>query len=311
MYHILLVDNEPMIKMGIRKLLENTEYHIAGTSSNGEQALAFLEANPVDIVITDLKMPIMDGIDLIKRLKSLNFSGVTLALSNYSDFELVRQALTEGAADYILKTDITRERLLEHLLKIKQLIQTQESQRIESTRREEQLRKSQKQLLLSELKEAIVAGAGASTSAQALLPRSMPVGIILISLLGEGFPEERLKHILTKLDTILQSFFSNVEILLFHTKQHEGLYVIPQPQDMDTLLVKVQQLQRQITIYLNLFPDLSYGVCRATTLQLHEQYLGCEAALKYRFYSPDTHIFPVKDFPPFLPSDSELLDSFL
>lgn len=103
MFKILLVDDEPIIKIGVRKLLEGTDYIIAGTASNGSEALLFLETNSVDIILTDLKMPVMDGIELIRQLQAIAFEGAVLVLSNYSEFELVREALTEGAADYILK----------------------------------------------------------------------------------------------------------------------------------------------------------------------------------------------------------------
>ena len=68
MFKILLVDDEPIIKIGVRKLLEGTDYIIAGTASNGSEALLFLETNSVDIILTDLKMPVMDGIELIRQL---------------------------------------------------------------------------------------------------------------------------------------------------------------------------------------------------------------------------------------------------
>lgn len=58
MFKILLVDDEPIIKIGVRKLLEGTDYIIAGTASNGSEALLFLETNSVDIILTDLKMPV-------------------------------------------------------------------------------------------------------------------------------------------------------------------------------------------------------------------------------------------------------------
>lgn len=79
-----------------------------------------METNSVDIILTDLKMPVMDGIELIRQLQAIAFEGAVLVLSNYSEFELVREALTEGAADYILKTDMTRAHLLEHMEKISQ-----------------------------------------------------------------------------------------------------------------------------------------------------------------------------------------------
>ena len=119
MFKILLVDDEPIIKIGVRKLLEGTDYIIAGTAGDKvSEALLFLETNSVDIILTDLKMPVMDGIELIRQLQAIAFEGAVLVLSNYSEFELVREALTEGAADYVLKTDMTRAHLLEHMEKI-------------------------------------------------------------------------------------------------------------------------------------------------------------------------------------------------
>ena len=98
MFRILLIDDEPMIKIGVRKLLEDTDYIIVGTANNGMEALEYLKTNSVDIIMTDLKMPVMNGLELIHQLNALSFDGAILVLSNYSDFELVREALTEGGA---------------------------------------------------------------------------------------------------------------------------------------------------------------------------------------------------------------------
>lgn len=68
--------------------------------------------------MTDLKMPVMDGITLIKELKRRQLPAPVIVLSNYSDFELVREALTEGASDYVLKLDLTAQTLLKHLDKL-------------------------------------------------------------------------------------------------------------------------------------------------------------------------------------------------
>ena len=64
MFRILLIDDEPMIKIGVRKLLEDTDYIIAGTANNGMEALEYLKTNSVDIIMTDLKMPVMNGLEL-------------------------------------------------------------------------------------------------------------------------------------------------------------------------------------------------------------------------------------------------------
>ena len=117
---ILLVDDEPAIKIGFRQLTDRVQnsLYLCGTAGNGKEVLAYLEKNPVDIIITDLKMSVMDGIGLIHALKQNNSEIPIIVLSNYSDFELVREALTAGAADYILKANISADSLIAHLDKV-------------------------------------------------------------------------------------------------------------------------------------------------------------------------------------------------
>ena len=165
MFKILLVDDEPMIKIGVRKLLEGTEYVVAGTASNGVDALNFLESNTADIVLTDLKMPIMDGIELICQLRAVKFEGAILALSNYSDFELVRKALTEGASDYILKTDMTKSHLLEHLSKISQDICSRRIDRVKETQSAHQQQQDRRKLLFAEIERSLFTDSPLSTDA--------------------------------------------------------------------------------------------------------------------------------------------------
>ncbi len=119
MYKILLVDDEPIVKIALRSIVqwEQYGYQICGTASNGEEALAMVEKYEPQVVITDLKMPVMGGIELIKSLKEQGFAGEILVLSNFEDFELVRSALVYGAADYLLKVSINADTLLDRLTK--------------------------------------------------------------------------------------------------------------------------------------------------------------------------------------------------
>lgn len=71
MYQILLVDDEPMVKIALKTLLrwEDYGFSICATASDGKEALDFIDKFHPEIIITDLKMPIMDGLELIKALK--------------------------------------------------------------------------------------------------------------------------------------------------------------------------------------------------------------------------------------------------
>lgn len=97
MYNLLLVDDEPLIKVAFQSAVEwgKNGFLLAATASNGQEALHIVEAQHIDAVITDLKMPGMDGLALIHELKKRSFTGPILVLSNYSDFDSVRTALTD------------------------------------------------------------------------------------------------------------------------------------------------------------------------------------------------------------------------
>lgn len=109
MYHILIVDDEPILceAMQLKINLLNTQHnlHIESitTASSVEEAIQIIEDTPVDILITDMKMPGQTGLDLIRYLKEKGSPIVSVILSGYSDFEYVRTAFQHGAVDYLLK----------------------------------------------------------------------------------------------------------------------------------------------------------------------------------------------------------------
>ena len=111
MYRALLVDDERIVKLAIKSMIqwEALGLELAGTASNGTSALQMIEKSKPDIIITDIKMPGMDGVELIRKLKELEFDGEILVLSNYNDFELVREAMRYGAYDYVLKVTVKSE----------------------------------------------------------------------------------------------------------------------------------------------------------------------------------------------------------
>lgn len=121
MYQVLIVDDEPIVKIALRSMIdwESLSFHICATASNGEEALEMAERHHPDVIICDLKMPVMDGITLIKTAKERGLDCEFLVISNYEDFNYVRTALVLGAADYILKVSISPEELTAQLEKIK------------------------------------------------------------------------------------------------------------------------------------------------------------------------------------------------
>ena len=132
MYSILIIDDEPIVKIALRSILpwEEHGFSICGTASNGLEAMSLIEKHQPDVIITDLKMPEMDGLELIRTLKEKNYPGEILVLSNYEDFDSVRSALLLGAADYLLKIKISPDTLLACLNKTTEKLQEKADRKV-------------------------------------------------------------------------------------------------------------------------------------------------------------------------------------
>lgn len=105
MYKMLIIDDEYLVRTGIRETIDWSAYdvQIVGEATNGKLGLAMAKELMPDIIITDVKMPVMDGIQFAKELKEAEFSGVVIILSGYSDFDYARNALESGVYSYLLK----------------------------------------------------------------------------------------------------------------------------------------------------------------------------------------------------------------
>lgn len=127
MYKLLIVDDEPLVQVGIKSMLpwSSINIEIAGIASNGQAALSIIEDTMPDIVITDIKMPIMSGLELAKvcRERYEDNSPAFIILTSYEDFSLAREALACQVSDYLVKIDLTPDTLRESVEKIIQRLE--------------------------------------------------------------------------------------------------------------------------------------------------------------------------------------------
>lgn len=105
LYNILLVDDETDVLEAMKKKIdwEALGFCLAGTAENGQEALEMAEQLHVDVVMTDIKMPYMDGLTLCKKLKE-NYRNIKVVIySGFDDFEFAREAVHLEAEEYLLK----------------------------------------------------------------------------------------------------------------------------------------------------------------------------------------------------------------
>lgn len=105
MYKVLLVDDERTILEGISATVnwEEQGVTLSGTANNGVEALDFIKEYQPDIVISDIMMPGLDGIELLEKAKGIQALAKFIFLSGYSEFEYAQQAMSYGVKHYLLK----------------------------------------------------------------------------------------------------------------------------------------------------------------------------------------------------------------
>ncbi len=116
--HLLIVDDHQMLIDGIKALLtDQSQFHIAAEATRGSEALSLLEKHPVDIVVTDINMPEMSGVELVKEIKAKNAGIKILALSMFGEKQTIKDMIDAGVSGYILKNTGKKE-LVDALSKI-------------------------------------------------------------------------------------------------------------------------------------------------------------------------------------------------
>ena len=197
---LLIVEDEDIIRKGLIVTLRKLEMdfeHIY-EAGDGEEGLRLCREHAPDIIMTDIKMPLMDGLTFIRESQKLLPEGQFIILSGYSDFEYARTALQYGVKDYLLKPS-TKNEIKEVLTRVIGQLKEQQSLRLELTERIHTYEKK-----LDRFQELLLGN---------ILSGRYPAGEIghFLSHYSIAFPEEYMAVVCIKITPVISSDGSSID----------------------------------------------------------------------------------------------------
>lgn len=129
MWKLVVADDEPKIRRGLVNLLDWQDYNveIAGEAEDGEIALEIITEKKPDIILLDINMPFLNGLNLLEKLKETNNKSIVIIISGYDDFQYAQKALKYNVFDYILKP-VSKKNIEEIILKAVNKLDTMEKE---------------------------------------------------------------------------------------------------------------------------------------------------------------------------------------
>jgi len=128
MYKMLIVDDEPLVRKGLSTTIDWNAYDIEIThqAKHGGEALEIIKHHPIDLVVTDIRMPVLDGVEFIQAIKALGVDLNVIVLSGYKNFEYAKTSLESGAFSYLLKP-IDNQELIDKVVEARNDLKTHRS----------------------------------------------------------------------------------------------------------------------------------------------------------------------------------------
>jgi len=177
-YSVFIVDDEPIVLEGIRTTIDwdNSNFSFAGEASDGEIALSMIQEIKPDILITDIKMPFMNGLELSATIKKTQPWIKIIILSGHDEFDYAKKAISIGIEDYLLKPFTSKEILLS-LNKAAEEIDKERKQLSDITKMKEEL-KSTERIIQKDFLSGIVHGV---IDASSVMQKSSELNINIFS----------------------------------------------------------------------------------------------------------------------------------
>lgn len=265
MHKLVIVDDEYLVRLGIRETIDwaANGIEVIGDASNGKQGYEMIkELNP-DLVITDIKMPIMNGVDLVKTLHKEGFNGEIVVLSGYKDFEYAKETFENGIFSYVVKP-IDNDELLEVVLRAVAKLEQKIKDRTLTSKVQTELPTLQSEFMKKLLSSNSFVGSDISSELlnhDISLPTNGTMALISIEEMFKSKKSELniyinlLKEALSKEKIAFVDFdFQDSKVMFLNSNDIEKISLICR----DTFIPFEQKTLTALTVGLTLYSSLEY-----------------------------------------------------
>lgn len=157
MYRTMIVDDDFLVRSYLKQLnaWEKAGYEIVADLRDGEEALNVIKEDPPDVIVSDISMPLMDGIELIRKVREMNLSTYIIVLSCHDDFNYVKEAMRLGANEYVLKNSLNEDSLYEVLKNAEHHMDSMKKQNSEEEHKKKLIRAGSQSLKIQFFNEVL------------------------------------------------------------------------------------------------------------------------------------------------------------
>lgn len=295
---VLIVDDEVLVRQGIKHLLswEREGFFIVGEAANGQEAMQLIEQLKPHIVVTDIVMPIMDGIELTSLIKERYPDIEIIVLSSFSEFHYVRDTFQKGVADYLLKPKLDAEQLLAILKRIVKTIPSLQSA----------LATDAEAPNMTMLLERYMSGYSIDAELKFQFNSFRLYGADLKHIKGQGLTKEqvlqRMEEVLTPFENALHFYVmptdANYAVLLLNSSDREWESIMPAIR----ALSNSTRMKEQAVCWI--LGD-SFSELEELSMQYNEHFMRLAA---YRYFLPIHKSFIVRHELPKLSAEEPTFD---
>ncbi|WP_162463354.1 response regulator transcription factor [Paenibacillus psychroresistens] len=294
MYKVLIAEDEMLVRLGLKHSVAWDQYgmQVVADAENGQEAWEHYENLQPDILITDLKMPLLHGMDLIVRIREQDKKLKIIILSCLDEFDMVRKALSHGVSDYILKLTMTEAEIGKVLSKIKHELDEQAGSRssFPALKREDLVERIVKDYLFRNLYKNeeftdILKKFNIQTDSPLLL---CMMDLDQYDLLQTRFQDERGQLIRMSLLNVLEEVIAG-RGLAIHDEGQRYLLIFNFPQQdgkesiMRSLDELLEEIRKVFQSYFNVTVTVAVSSIHEGYSGMRSQYNECEMLMKRKF----------------------------